>query len=204
MEFDDFEQNDNRSKKRKMEKQADYLPASRRYKISDNSMFFNCLSVSVSIQNKSLIMANEKIIDDYLFLLSQNFTYKNNVVQSIKCLDNSNPNYEYSNIVFVPKRSESGWNLTTITNGISESEKFEIIEHEQIYAMLMKATSKLTSQVYDRNNWNKFRNFLNSVLNFEEFYNHCYACFCSLTSIYQCKECPLVFCKKCKCLRHEK
>ena len=206
MHFDDFEMNDIRSKKRKIEKQPDFLPSSRKFKQEVNFQFFTCLSISDRTADKSLITANERIVDAYLKLLSDSFSYDLLTVIAIKCTDsneNAEDSHEGHKIIFDPNHTEFGWELRIQIDETRKNHQFFGEIHQQIYLMLMKATAVLTKQDYSHGLWNKFHSFMNNVLNFQFLYSNCYGCFAIANNkSFACEICSLIYCSSCKCLRH--
>ena len=221
MEFSDKFHLKDFSKNTKFDKQLDFAPKKRKYtKFVPQNMNLTCLNLpsTCSDERKAL---NEGIINRYLDMLSNNFSFNEfnvghtEILQVQEAIEQCQPTSlgNFKDMNFAPFYLENEWSVI-ISMGDkltlwSKSAKMPNIERRPLsydhqwqsgYSILIKCTQELTKCTDEHTGRliNRFRRFLSeSFKDDENVYEFCQRCFSVPKDEKICPSCSLKFCRIC-------
>lgn len=219
----DFAVKDN-SKKIKFDKQADFMPKNRKIGFNKDKLH-SCLYPSLKAADKKSIEASHGLINEYLDILSENFSDTNKIIyhestlngQKIFKANFSREKRKGEYLAFVPFMINDEWCLfvdfldgqklvfsRNMVTGLPDDFKIETLIYDDPwlsgYSILLMCTQILTHQkiAHSFQLLNRFRKFLFEItFDDSSLLCYCYKCFKFLNKAEACTECPLVFCASC-------
>ena len=204
-------------KKRKLEKQPDFLPKCRKLEKEASCKLYDCLMPSSKITIKSKLSVTDNLVNDFLQMLCGNFSseifkiaFKSTIESQLIMTKNKKYEQEQNDLIILPFSDGDCWRVKIDRLNLEGQIFYPDCEDWLTgYSMLLKVLQELTNQKMPHTNQvlDRFRTFLQELflLNADPL-DYCYKCFKLLAKYKLCEECPLRFCENCllstKCPRH--
>jgi len=204
-------------KKRKLEKQPDFLPKSRRLGKEASSKTYDCLMSSSRISDKQKLSVTDNLVNDFLQMLCENFSSEDFIISFKSTIEshlimNQNKQYEFgnSNLMILPLCDADCWRVKIVQSNQESRMFYPDCETWQTgLSILLEVLQELTQQKmpHSPQMLERFRKFLQEIFLIKaDPLDYCYKCLKLLSKYKNCGECPLRFCQSCllnsNCPRH--